>query len=65
MPATERTEVRVLFDDNTLYIGAMMYDSEPDRIVAQRMTQDFYSPNEDIIGMSLDTFLDQRQTKSV
>ena len=60
MPATERTEVRVLFDDNTLYIGAMMYDSEPDRIVAQRMTQDFYSPNEDIIGMSLDTFLDRR-----
>ena len=34
MPATERTEVRVLFDENTLYIGAMMYDSEPDRIVA-------------------------------
>lgn len=59
-PATERTEVRVLFDDQTLYIGAMMWDSEPDRIIAQQMAQDFYSPNEDIIGMSLDTFLDRR-----
>ncbi|HKS06588.1 MAG TPA: DUF5916 domain-containing protein [Gemmatimonadaceae bacterium] len=25
-PATERTEVRFLFDDDALYIGAMMYD---------------------------------------
>jgi hypothetical protein len=59
-PASERTEVRILYDDETLYVGAMLYDSEPDRIVAQQMAQDFYSPNEDIFGMSLDTFLDRR-----
>ena len=59
-PASERTEVRVLYDDRTLYIGAMLYDSEPDRIVAQQMVQDFYSPNEDVFGLSLDTFLDRR-----
>lgn len=52
--------MRILFDDETLYIGAMLYDSEPDRIVAQQMAQDFYSPNEDIFGLSLDTFLDRR-----
>jgi hypothetical protein len=60
VPATERTEVRVLWDDNTLYIGAMLFDSEPDRIIARQMAQDFYSPSEDIFGMSLDTFLDRR-----
>ena len=59
-PATEDTEVRILYDDETLYIGAMLHDSEPDRIVAQQMVQDFYSPNEDGFGISLDTFLDRR-----
>ena len=28
-PATERTEVRVLYDDQALYIGARMYDTRP------------------------------------
>ena len=59
-PASERTEVRVLYDDRMLYIGAMLYESEPDAIIAQQMVQDFYSPNEDVFGLSLDTFLDRR-----
>src|ERR1044071_3172157 len=32
-PATERTEVRFLFDATMLYIGVIAYDSEPDRII--------------------------------
>ena len=35
--ATERTEVRILYDDKTLYIGAILYDREPDKIIAQQM----------------------------
>ena len=27
-PATERTDIRFMFDDNALYIGAMMYDRQ-------------------------------------
>src|SRR5688500_8521794 len=30
-PATERTEVRVLYDDQALYIGARMHDRQPVR----------------------------------
>jgi uncharacterized protein DUF5916/cellulose/xylan binding protein with CBM9 domain len=60
LPATEKTEVRILFDDETLYIGAMLYDSDPEGIIAQQMVQDFYSPDEDVFGVSLDTFLDRR-----
>jgi Domain of unknown function (DUF5916)/Carbohydrate family 9 binding domain-like len=30
-PATERTEVRILYDDGALYIGARMYDRQPVR----------------------------------
>mgnify|MGYP000650348058 CR=1 FL=1 len=32
-PATERTEVRILTDGEALYIGAWMYDREPNAIV--------------------------------
>jgi hypothetical protein len=37
-PATERTEVRILYDDDALYIGARMFDSEPAKI-ARRLTR--------------------------
>jgi len=59
-PASEPTEVRILYGDDRLYIGAMLFDSDPDAIIAQQMVQDFYSPNEDVFGFSLDTFLDRR-----
>ena len=32
---TERTEVRILFDRDRLYMGVTCVDSEPDRFVAQ------------------------------
>src|SRR5712664_1697786 len=32
-PATERTELRVAYDDDALYVGARMLDREPKRIV--------------------------------
>src|ERR687893_2867824 len=31
-PASERTEVRVLIGDDALYVGARLYDREPERI---------------------------------
>jgi hypothetical protein len=34
-PATERTEVRILYDNDAVYVGARMFDSEPARIAAQ------------------------------
>src|SRR5690349_12753062 len=32
-PVSERTEVRVLYDDQALYVGAWLYDRDPDAIV--------------------------------
>ncbi|MFC1660235.1 hypothetical protein ACFL3S_02055, partial [Gemmatimonadota bacterium] len=40
-PATEETVVRVLYDDRNLYIGALLLDSEPEKIIAQFLDQDF------------------------
>nr|TFG54903.1 MAG: hypothetical protein E4H34_01580 [Hyphomicrobiales bacterium] len=39
-PATERTEVRVLYDENNLYVGIYAYDSVPGDIVLRSMERD-------------------------
>lgn len=33
-PPTQRTEIRLLYDDNALYIGVRLYDSAPDSVKA-------------------------------
>ena len=33
-PATEETEVRILYDEKNLYIGVICYDSEPEKIIS-------------------------------
>jgi hypothetical protein len=39
-PATEATEVRVLYDDSTLYVGVRALDREPDRVIARLLQRD-------------------------
>jgi hypothetical protein len=39
-PETERTVVRILYDDNALYVGVMCFDREPDKIVSQLTRRD-------------------------
>ena len=57
---TERTEVRLLHDENALYIGVMSYDSEPDKIIGTDMTRDGALRSEDRVEIVLDTYGDQR-----
>ena len=61
-PATEETFVRVLYDDRSLYIGALLLDSEPDRITAQFLDQDYETHDDDVFAVTLDTFLDRRNS---
>ncbi|MBT5872618.1 MAG: carbohydrate binding family 9 domain-containing protein, partial [Candidatus Latescibacteria bacterium] len=56
---TERTEVRVLYDDNTIYFGIMCYDSEPDRIVATEMRRDQNVDADDNFEMTIAPYGDQ------
>jgi len=58
-PATERTEVRVLYDDGALYVGIRAYDSEPERIVGQLTRRDQFSPS-DWVAVSIDSYYDRR-----
>ena len=56
---TERTEVRLLYDEENLYIGVMCYDSEPDRVLASQMARDARLNADDRLAIVLDTFRDQ------
>ena len=60
-PATEQTEMWVLFDDTNLYISLRCLDSQPEREVATELRRD----NSGLIGnesisLVLDTFYDHR-----
>src|SRR5713101_8213649 len=57
VPATERTEVRIAYDDEALYVGARMYDSHPDSIVARLCRRDV-SIDSDRFAVFLDPFHD-------
>ena len=60
VPASERTVVRILYDDDHLYVGAIMYDSRPEALVSAGMEQDFATQDSDIFGIALDTWLDRQ-----
>ena len=59
-PATEETVVYFAYDERALYIGAICYDSEPDRYFVSSLKQDFNSGSSDVFGVTLDTYLDRR-----
>jgi len=59
-PASERTEVRMLYDDDALYFAFYLYDSEPDKIIARELRRDNALRTDDTIAVLLDTFHDRR-----
>ena len=57
-PATERTEVRILYDTQNVYIGVICFDSDPAGIVASAMKRDADLNQTDSVQVLLDTFND-------
>ncbi len=60
VPATEQTEVRVVFTDSTIYFGIAAFDANPDAIIAKEMERDSRIFQDDSIILLLDTFHDRR-----
>ena len=60
MPATEPTEVRVLYDDETLYMGAVLYDRNARNAVVTGLEQDFEPNQSDMFAVAIDTYLDRQ-----
>ena len=58
-PASERTEVRILYDDDAIYIAAHMFDREPGLIRTQLGRRDNTGVS-DALTISLDSYHDHR-----
>ena len=58
MPATERTEVRILFDDEHLYVGAEMMDQPGYQPIIPTLQRDPNTRDGDALGLMFDPFLD-------
>lgn len=60
-PATEQSEIRILYDDKKLYFGFVFFDSEMDKIVANDMRRDSSGLRSNDYGfLLLDTYNDRR-----
>ncbi|MEM7230073.1 MAG: DUF5916 domain-containing protein [Planctomycetota bacterium] len=57
---SERTEVRVLFDCQSIYFAVRCFDSVPDRIVSTQMRRDASIGSDDRIAIAIDPYNDQR-----
>ena len=60
MPATEKTQVRVLYDNENLYFGVQCWDSQAERILATELRRDNNFNNDDSFSIILDAFHDHR-----
>ncbi len=59
-PATEATEVRVLYTATTMYIGIVCHDRTPSAIVSTQLTRDADLESDDNVLVVLDPFFDHR-----
>ncbi|TVR31356.1 MAG: hypothetical protein EA390_06600 [Balneolaceae bacterium] len=59
---SERSVIRVAYDDEYIYVSGELYDSEPDKIVANTMYRDRYSGDE-TFAIILDSFNDDETAR--
>jgi len=64
-PSTEKSEVKVGYDDNALYIGARFYDNEPEKITRRISRRDnFENDITDCISLIISPYDDQNNAVS-
>ena len=56
-PATERADVRIVYDDQALYVGARLFDSDPGGIRAQLARRDA-TTEADLFEIAIDSYHD-------
>jgi hypothetical protein len=55
--ATQTSIIKMTYDDNAIYIGALLYDNDPKKILKEYTIRD-RSGNADRFGISFDTYAD-------
>jgi len=58
-----KTEVKVIYDNQSIYIGAILYDSEPDKILREITERDNFGAS-DFFGVFINGFNDGQQEYS-
>ncbi|MDE2806290.1 MAG: DUF5916 domain-containing protein [Gemmatimonadota bacterium] len=59
-PASEPTELRILFDHDAVYVAVWAYDSQADAIVPGESIRDYEVTDADAVIMVFDTYNDQQ-----
>jgi len=59
-PSTERTELRLLYDENNLYVGFTCFDSEPAKLLIKDLREDFEFGATDLVQVFIDSLHDKR-----
>ncbi len=54
--ATEKTEVKIIYNDTTIFFGVVCTDSEPEQIIANERARDDQLQSDDTFEIILDTF---------
>ncbi len=62
VPPSQQTDIRILYDDSYMYIGASMFVEDPEMISAFGKKRDLNSGSCDWIGVSLDTYNDKENS---
>ncbi|MEA3318361.1 MAG: DUF5916 domain-containing protein [Bacteroidota bacterium] len=59
-PASEKTQIAVVYNKNEIYFGIWCFDSDAKKISAQKMARDFHWGSDDNIEIMISTFNDNR-----
>jgi hypothetical protein len=59
-PATEKTEIRLLYDKTHLYLGVICYDTDPSGIIVTDSRRDSSLDDTDSFRVVFDTYLDRQ-----
>jgi len=59
---SERTEIRIAYDDEFIYVGAICFDSEPGMIQTPSFKRDEWNEQEDQVAVAFDTYDDNENT---
>ena len=60
IPENKKTEVKILYDNDAIYIGALLYDENPEKILKEITQRDNFGTS-DVFGVFINGFNDGQQ----
>jgi len=61
-PPTEKSDIRVIYDDEYIYVAAMLYDRDPSKIQITSKKRDEFGGGSDWFAILLDTYNDNENS---